>query len=124
MMKPIILLVEDLDDNATLVRKVLSAQGFEVLWANTGEKGLDMASESPPGLILLDLGLPDIDGQTLVRYFRNMPELDDVPIIVVTAWPEETAKTMVTAYGCNGYIGKPVDIHLLTDTVNRYFQVD
>jgi two-component system cell cycle response regulator DivK len=124
MAKPIILLVEDLDDNATLVRKVLSAQGYDVLWANTGEKGLDMASANPPGLILLDLGLPDIDGQTLVRYFRNMPELNNVPIIVVTAWPEESAKTMVAAYGCNGYIGKPVDIHLLTDTVNQCFQVE
>jgi two-component system cell cycle response regulator DivK len=122
MTKPIILLVEDLDDNATLVRKVLTARGYEVLWANTGQRGLDMASEHPPGLILLDLGLPDIDGQTLVRYFRNMPELDDVPIIVVTAWPEATAKKMVTAYGCNGYIGKPVDIHLLSDTVNDYFK--
>jgi len=106
MTKPIILLVEDLDDNATLVRKVLTARGYEVLWANTGQRGLDMASEHPPGL----------------SYFRNMPELDDVPIIVVTAWPEETAKKMVTAYGCNGYIGKPVDIHLLSDTVNDYFK--
>lgn len=122
MTKPIILLVEDLDDNATLVRKVLTARGYEVLWANTGEKGLDMATDYPPGLILLDLGLPDIDGQTLVRYFRKMPELNEVPIIVVTAWPEETAKNMVRAYDCNGYIGKPVDIHLLSDTVNEYFQ--
>ena len=122
MPKPIILLVEDLDDNATLVRKVLTARGYEILWANTGEKGLDMASENPPGLILLDLGLPDIDGQTLVRYFRNIPNLKNVPIVVVTAWPEETAKNMVMAYGCNGYIGKPVDIHLLTDIVNQYIQ--
>ncbi|HBX70972.1 MAG TPA: hypothetical protein DEH25_16745 [Chloroflexi bacterium] len=122
MQKPIILLVEDLDDNATLVRKVLTAQGYEVLWANTGEKGLEMATENVPGLILLDLGLPDIDGQTLVRYFRNIPELSAVPIIVVTAWPEETARMMVTAYKCNGYVGKPVDIHLLVDTVNKYFQ--
>lgn len=124
MAKPIILLVEDLDDNATLVRKVLSARGYEVLWANTGEKGLQMATESPPGLILLDLGLPDIDGQTLVRYFRNIPEVKDVPIIVVTAWPEETAKHMVTAYGCSGYVGKPVDIHVLAETVADYFQAE
>ena len=122
MAKPIILLVEDLDDNATLVRKVLNAQGYEVLWANTGEKGLDMAAENLPGLILLDLGLPDIDGQTLVRYFRNMPDLKDVPIVVVTAWPEETAKMMVTAYGCNDYIGKPVDIHLLMAIVKKHLQ--
>ena len=122
MEKPTILLVEDLDDNATLVRKVLSARGYEVLWANTGEKSLDMATQKPPRLILLDLGLPDIDGQTLVRYFRNIPDLKDVPIIVITAWPEETAKNMVTAYGCNGYIGKPVDIYVLSDTVKDYVQ--
>ncbi len=124
MKKPIILLVEDLDDNATLVRKVLNAQGYNVLWANTGKRGLDMAAKNPPGLILLDLGLPDIDGQTLVRYFREIPELDNVPIIVVTAWPEETAKAMVTAYGCNDYIGKPVDIHLLVNIVNHHFRAE
>ena len=123
MQKPIILLVEDLDDNATLVRKVLAAQGYEVFWANTGEKGLEMANDTDnlPGLILLDLGLPDIDGQTQVRYFREIPHLNDVPIIVVTAWPEETAKLMVSAYGCDAYIGKPVDIHLLINTVKRHF---
>ena len=120
--KPIILLIEDIDDNATLVLKVLKARGYEVLWANTGEKGLDMAAEHHPGLILLDLGLPDIDGQTLVRYIRAMPHLEKVPIIVVTAWPEETAKTMVEAYGCDDYVGKPINIHLLTDTIQQYFR--
>ena len=124
MDKPIILLIEDMDDNATLVLKVLKARGYEVLWANTGEKGLDMAADNHPGLILLDLGLPDIDGQTLVRYFRTMPHLAGVPIIVVTAWPEETAKTMVTAYGCDAYVGKPIDIHLLTDTIRQYFRAE
>ena len=57
-----------------------------------------------------------------MRYFRNMPNLKNVPIIVITAWPEETAKNMVTAYGCNGYIGKPVDIYVLSDTVKDYVQ--
>jgi two-component system cell cycle response regulator DivK len=122
MSKPIILLVEDLDDNVTLIRKVLTARGYEVLWANTGDKGLDMATKYPPGLIILDLELPDVDGQTLVRYFRNIPDLNDVPIIVVAAWPEETAREMVTACGCNGYIGKPINIRHLSDTVNQYFK--
>ncbi|MBN1667239.1 MAG: response regulator [Anaerolineales bacterium] len=124
MSKPIILLIEDIDDNAALVMKVLKARGYEVLWANTGEKGLDMAAEYTPGLILLDLGLPDIDGQTLVRYFRGMTELEHVPIVVVTAWPEETARKMVTAYRCDDYIGKPVDIHVLTDKVKQHFRAD
>jgi DNA-binding response OmpR family regulator len=124
MAKSIILLIEDMDDNASLVLKVLKARGYEVLWANTGEKGLAMAAEHRPGLILLDLGLPDVDGQTLVRFFRNMPEIADVPIVVVTAWPEETARAMTEAYGCDAIITKPVDIHLLTDTVKQYFRGD
>jgi DNA-binding response OmpR family regulator len=124
MNNPIILLIEDIDDNATLLLKVLKARGYDVLWANNGEKALEMASKHQPGLILLDLGLPDVDGQTLVRYFRNMPNLAEVPIIVVTAWPEETARNMVEAYGCDAYVGKPVDIHVLTAKVKEYFQAE
>lgn len=124
MAKSIILLIEDMDENATLVLKVLGARGYEVLWAKTGEKGLKMATEHKPGLILLDLGLPDVDGQTLVRFFRNIPEIADVPIVVVTAWPEETARTMAEAYGCDEIITKPVDIHLLTETVEKYYRPD
>lgn len=115
-----ILLIEDMDDNAALVQKVLKAHGHDVLWARNGETGLEMASTQIPDLILLDLGLPDIDGQTLVRFMRNDPHLKDMPIIVVTAWPEETAKKIVNAYGCDGYVGKPVDIHLLKKIVQDH----
>lgn len=124
MEKPIVLLIEDIDENASLVLKVLEARGYHVLWADTGEKALAMAADNPLGLILLDLGLPDVDGQTLVRFFRNMPEIADVPIVVVTAWPQETARTMTEAYGCDAIITKPVDIHLLTETVNKYFRAN
>ena len=117
---PKILLIEDIDDNATLVKRVVTALGYEMIWAKNGEAGLDMASAYIPDLILLDLGLPDIDGQTLVRYLRNVPEIKNIPIIVVTAWPEETAKMMVSAYGCDGYVGKPVDIRLLKSKIQEH----
>jgi DNA-binding response OmpR family regulator len=111
-----------LDNHAILVRKVLNARGYEVLWANTGKKGMELAIEHPPGLILLDLDLPDIDGQPLVQYIRKAPELGDIPLVVISSWPDETANYMVTAYGCDGYIGKPIDIHLLSNTVSEFFQ--
>ena len=114
-----ILLIEDIDDNAALVQKVLKSKGHIIHWAKNGEDGLSMASAHVPDLILLDLGLPDIDGQTLVRYIRNVPDLKNIPIIVVTAWPEETAKMMVTAYGCDGYVGKPIDIKRLMAIVEE-----
>ncbi len=118
---PRILLIEDIADNASLVKRVLNSQGYEVSWAQTAEEGLDKAEQNPPDLILLDLGLPDIDGQTLVGYLRQVPELEAVPIIVVTAWPEETARMMVDAYGCNGFISKPIDVRAFIDIVNSYF---
>ncbi len=108
-----ILVIEDIEANFKLVNRVLVSRQYDVLWAENGETGLEMVNEHRPDLILLDLGLPDIDGQTLVRYIRREPELKSIPIIVVTAWPEETAKMMVEAYGCDGYVGKPIDIHRL-----------
>jgi two-component system cell cycle response regulator DivK len=104
-----------------LVQKILTSQGYEVLWAKTAEKGLELAEKSHPEMILLDLGLPDIDGQTLVGYLRNVPDLATVPIIVVSAWPEETARNMVNAYGCDGYVSKPINVRYFIEVVNDYF---
>jgi len=103
-----ILVVEDLPDNAELADRVLSSQGYEVLKASDAETGFQLAVERQPDLILVDLGLPDVDGQTLVGWMRRMPEFAHTPILAWTAWPEETAAKMVQAYGCNGYIRKPL----------------
>ncbi len=116
-----ILLIEDIADNASLVRRVLSSQGYTITWVETAEAGLAAAEQNPPDMILLDLGLPDIDGQTLVGYLRQLPGMVDTPIIAVTAWPEETARMMVSAYGCNGYVSKPIDVRAFIDLVNSYF---
>lgn len=117
---PNILLIEDIPDNASLVKRVLHSQGYNVTWAETAEAGLIAVEQEIPDLILLDLGLPDIDGQTLVGYLREVPGIKNTPIIAVTAWPEETARMMVSAYGCNGYISKPIDVRVFIDTVNSY----
>lgn len=104
---PRVLVVEDVPNNAELARKILLAQGYEVVEAADAETGLDMAITHQPDVILLDLGLPDVDGQTLVGWMRRVPALKKTPIIAFTAWPEDTARAMVTAYGCNDYISKP-----------------
>jgi DNA-binding response OmpR family regulator len=103
-----ILLVEDILDNATLVRKALSGRNYDIIHALDAETGLSLALEHVPDLILLDLGLPDYDGQTLAGWMRAEPVLDSTPIVAVTAWPEETARKMVESYGFDGYICKPI----------------
>lgn len=103
-----ILIVEDMPDNAELVRRILSARGYDVLHAMDAETGLQMAVDEHPDLVLLDLGLPDYDGLTLAGWIRAEPSLAQIPIVAHTAWPPDTARQMVETYGCAGYIAKPV----------------
>ncbi len=111
----LILYIEDIQDNITLVEKIVTSRGHEFLSARNAETGLELAFTSKPDLILLDLGLPDADGQTLSVWLRGDPALASTPIIVLTAWPEEVARQTVAAYNLNGYLCKPFSI---TDLVN------
>lgn len=103
-----ILLIEDMPDTVELVHRALTSSGYDLIHAPDAETGLQMALDQLPDLILLDLGLPDYDGQTLAGWLRDKAVLDATPIIAFTAWPQETAKQMVESYGCNGYIAKPI----------------
>ena len=106
---PTILLIEDNPHNARIIRRVLEKHEYTILHAEDGETGIGMALAEQPDLILLDLGLPDVDGQTVAAWLKQDARLRSVPLVVVTAWPSETAKQMIAAYGCQGYISKPIN---------------
>jgi CheY-like chemotaxis protein len=112
-----ILVIEDNQQNALLVRRVLEAQRHQVIHVEEGEAGFKTAVEELPDIILVDLGLPDIDGQTLVALLKRVPELSQIPVIAVTAWPEDTAREMAIAYGCDGFISKPINTRTFPDQV-------
>jgi CheY-like chemotaxis protein len=105
-----ILYIEDIQDNITLVEKIVESRGHEFLVAKSAETGLELAITSQPDLILLDLGLPDADGQTLSVWLKGNPVLSSTPIIVLTAWPEEVVRQTVKAYNLNGYLCKPFSL--------------
>ena len=119
---PKILVIEDNPDSAELEKRVLAARGYEVLEAPDAETGLQMAVDQQPDAIVLDLGLPDADGQTLVGWIRRVPALAHTPIIACTAWPEETARKMVEAYGCDGYIRKPISVATFAEQIAAYLR--
>ena len=121
---PRVLIVEDNAQHVDMARRVLTAWGFDVLAAPDGETGLRMAIAHPPDVILLDLGLPDLDGQTLLGCMRRVPELARIPIIAVTAWPAGTAPKMVEAYGFDGYITKPISFATFGNQVAAYVSSD
>lgn len=113
-----ILYIEDIQDNLALVKKIAASQGHELLWAENAEQGLELAISVRPDLILLDLGLPDSDGQTLSVWLRNEPTLEKVPIVVLTAWPEEVARHTVEAYDLDGYLCKPFSVVALVEIMD------
>ena len=114
-----ILYIEDIKDNITLVQKIVTSRGHEFMSAENAETGLEMAFNLRPDLILLDLGLPDADGQTLSVWMRNDPILEAVPIIVLTAWPEEVVRHTVEAYNLDGYLCKPFTLSELVQTIDK-----
>ncbi|MBF8281425.1 MAG: hypothetical protein A2W37_11525 [Chloroflexi bacterium RBG_16_63_12] len=120
---PKILVIEDNPDSAELEKRVLAAKGYEVLEAPDAETGLQLAVDQHPDAIVLDLGLPDADGQTLVGWMRRVPALAHIPIIACTAWPEETARKMVEAYGCDGYIRKPISVATFAEQIAAYLRL-
>ena len=115
-----ILIVEDNKQNAMLMKRILEVNNHLVLHADDGETGLKTAIEEVPELILVDLGLPDIDGQTLVALIKRVPELKHIPMVAVTAWPEDSAREMATAYGCDGFISKPINTRAFPDQIAQY----
>jgi CheY-like chemotaxis protein len=102
------------------MKRILEARKHEVIHASDGETGLKYAIEEVPDIILVDLGLPDIDGQTLVAFIKRVPELKDVPMVAVTAWPEDTAREMAQAYGCDGFISKPINTRAFPDQIAEF----
>lgn len=115
-----IIIIEDNELNARMADKLLSRAGHEVIIAQDGELGLNVALSDQPDLILIDLGLPDIDGQTIIGMLRMEDTLIGVPIVAFTAWPQETAFEMAQAYGCDGIITKPINTRTFADEIKSY----
>jgi CheY-like chemotaxis protein len=108
-----ILIVEDNPSHLKLAHLVLDAAGFNVNDAAAAEQALDAVKAQKPQLILLDLGLPGMDGLTLVRNLKANPETADIQIVAVTSYPERFSRKEALAAGCAAYIAKPIDTRTL-----------
>lgn len=101
---PLILLVEDEPQMRRFLRVALEGSGYRYLEASTGEEGLAMAVQHRPDVILLDLGLPDMDGLDLMTRVR---EWSQTPVIVISARGQETDKIGALDVGADDYLTKP-----------------
>lgn len=102
-----VLLVEDEPHIRRVLQSVLAAEGYRVFEAETGERGLVEASTRRPDLLVVDLGLPDMDGVEVVRAVRHWSE---VPILILSARTEETEKIAALDAGADDYLAKPFGV--------------
>jgi two-component system, cell cycle response regulator DivK len=115
-----VLLIEDSMESRILVDRVLGAAGYQVSFAADGETGIQLAVEEIPDLVLVDIGLPDIDGHTVVALLRQVAELENTPLVAITAWPADIAQEMCDRYGYDGVIIKPISVRNFPKQIARY----
>ena len=115
-----ILYVEDNKENRTLVRRVLMAEGYEVVEAGSAVEAIQTIQSLRPDLILMDINMPDVDGYALTARIKATPGFASVPIIAVTANVMRGDRERSLEAGCNGYIQKPIDIDVLSQQIERY----
>lgn len=121
MINGTILYIEDNEQNYYLVKVLLNTRGFEMLWAQDGQEGIDKADQSRPDLILLDIQLPVMDGYEVARRLRSNPELNKIPIVAVTSYAMTGDREKALSAGCNGYIEKPIDPDTFLAQIDKYF---
>ncbi len=108
-----ILLVEDNDLNLDMLSRRLRRRKFEVLTAEDGQAGIEVATARQPDLILMDMSLPVLDGWEATRRLKASPETANIPVIALTAHAMAEDRREALAAGCDDYDTKPVEFRRL-----------
>lgn len=114
-----ILIVEDHIDSLEVLTIQLKAMGYEVIEATTGEEGIEKAQALHPEIILMDLGLPGINGIEAAHRLKKNPETANIPVIVHTAWPEEAFRSEGEKAGISDFLTKPTSPYRFKTTIEK-----
>lgn len=115
-----VLIVDDEADILEAIRFKLEAEGFQCIAASDGEEGLSKAKTEKPDLVLLDVGLPKINGYKVCRLLKFDESFRKIPIIMLTARTQEKDVQIGQETGADEYVKKPFDLELLASLVKRY----
>ncbi len=116
-----VLYIEDNPHNRRLVRRTLQRRGYEMVEADNGVTGLEMVRELKPPLVLLDIGLPQMDGIEVVKHIKTDTELQQIPVIALTASAMRGDRERFLAAGCDDYLSKPIQVLELLQMVKQYY---
>jgi DNA-binding response OmpR family regulator len=118
-----ILVIDDETDFVELIQYHLRKAGFEVLAAETGARGLELIHRHAPDLILLDMGLPDVDGLSICEILRRDSATARIPIVLVTAMSGEIPRAHALGSGADHFLPKPFTRETLHDCVQKALRV-
>ncbi len=124
MSKGRILIVEDNMDNYELVRIVLERAGYDVFLAVNGRDGVDAARAQKPDLILMDLGLPEMDGWNAARKLKSSEETKSIPLYALTAHTLPNERKRALLAGCDGYVAKPIQMKDFLEVIEEALLVE
>ena len=116
-----ILLIDDDIISQNMLRSTLAQAGYSVTVASSGYEGIKKASEQPPGLIILDIMMPDMDGGDVAAILKNDPTTKDIPIILLSSLITEKAKKSNSKKEAIVYLPKPYNRDELLNEVKEYF---
>ena len=115
----LILIVEDNEKNMKLVRDVLQFNGYQTVEATTAEEGLTLARAKPPGLILMDIHLPGMDGITALSHLKQKSVTQRIPVIALTASAMPNERQQIMDAGFDSYQAKPITVKELIELVRE-----
>ena len=114
-----ILLVEDNEMNWDMLSRRLKRRGYEVVIAMDGRQGVEMASSEAPDLILMDMGLPVLDGWQATQQIKQTSRIQSIPIIALTSHAMKGDREKALAAGCDDYDVKPIDFPRLLEKIQQ-----
>ena len=112
-----VLIVDDSPTETYKISQMLSKHGYEVLTAESGEKGLEMARAEKPDVVLMDIVMPGMNGFQATRQLTSDSATSAIPVIIVTTKDQETDRLWGKRQGAKGYLTKPVDDSTLVSTI-------
>jgi two-component system, cell cycle response regulator DivK len=116
---PLILLADDTEDNRDLYGTVLSLAGWRVEYAENGREAVDKARSAQPAVVVMDLGMPVMDGWQATRVIKAEPETKHIPVIALSGHVTTEARMRALAAGAAAFCSKPCDPAALVDAVRQ-----
>ncbi|RJO64857.1 MAG: response regulator [Myxococcales bacterium] len=117
-----ILIVEDNAKTMKLCRDLLELRGHSILEATDGEEGINLARLHRPDLILMDIQLPVMDGQTAARLLKEKKETRNIPIVAFTAFAMKGDEERFLTGGFDGYVAKPIDTRRFGEQIEGFLK--